>query len=335
MATISPGTVLNVTAPFNTSTAYSGTFIPTLWSAKLNVKFYASTTFGDVCNTNWQGEISGMGDKVIINSIPTITINDYTVGMSLNYEVPTPSTIELQIDKAKYFGVNISDVLEYQSKPKLMSVFTDDAAQQLKIQIDADNWITTLGVGATVQAATGNYGATAGKLSGAYNLGTDTSPVTLTASNILSTITSMAAVMDEQNIPETERSLIISPYERQLLMQSNLAQAQFMGDSTSILRNGKIGGIDRFTVYVTNLLPTGALNGAWTSGVGVSVGVGTSKVKRHTMVAVHKSALSFASQITKVETLQNPSDFGNLVRGLNVYGRKVTKPEGLVLAIVV
>lgn len=335
MATLTPGVVTPVTSPFNTSTAYSGTFIPTLWSAKLNVKFYASTTFGDVANTNWQGEISGMGDKVIINSIPTITISDYTVGMSLNYEVPTPATIELQIDRAKYFGVNVSDVLEYQAKPKLMSLFTDDASNQMKIQLDADNWLNTLVPGGTVGAATGNYGATAGVKSGAYNLGTDAVPVTLTSANILATIVAMSSVMDEQNIPETERSLIITPYERQLLMQSNLAQAQFMGDSTSILRNGKIGGIDRFTVYVTNLLPYGALSGAWTSGVGVATGVGTSKVKRHYMVACHKSALSFASQITSLETLPNPTDFGKLVRGLNVYGRKVTKPEGLVQAVVV
>jgi hypothetical protein len=335
MATVTAGVVTPVTAPFNTSTAYSGSFIPTLWSAKLNVKFYASTTFGDVCNTDWQGEISGMGDKVIINSIPSITISDYTIGMSLNYEVPTPSTIELQIDKAKYFGVNVSDVLEYQAKPKLMGMFTDDASNQLKINIDADNWITALGVGATVNAATGNYGATAGVNSGAYNLGTDTTPVTLTAANILSTLTAMAGVLDEQNVPESERALIITPYERQLLMQSNLAQAQFMGDATSMIRNGKIGTIDRFTVYVTNLLPYGAASGAWTSGTGVQVGVGTSKAKRHAIVACHKSAMSFASQITKVETLQNPTDFGQLVRGLNVYGRKVTKPEALVLAVVV
>lgn len=335
MATITAGAVTPVTSPFNTSTPYSGSFIPTLWSAKLNVKFYASTTFGDVANTNWQGEISGLGDKVIINSIPTITISDYTIGMSLNYEVPAPSTIELQIDTAKYFGVNVSNVLEYQAKPKLMSMFTDDASQQMRIQIDSDCWLNTLIPGGTVGAATGNYGATAGKNSGAYNLGTDTAPVTLTAANILSTITSMAAVMDEQNLPETERYLIISPYERQLLMQSNLAQAQFMGDSTSIVRNGKIGGIDRFTVYVTNLLPYGAASGAWTSGVGVTTGSGSGKAKRHCMVACHKSALSFASQITQVETLPNPTDFGKLVRGLNVYGRKVTKPEGLVFAVVV
>ena len=141
MSTITAAAVMPVTSPFNTSSAYSGTFIPTLWSAKLNAKFYASTTFGDVCNTNWQGEISGMGDKIIINSIPTITISTYTIGQSLNYEAPTPSTIELQIDKGFYFGVNVSDVLKYQAKPDLMSTFTDDASMQMKIAIDAECWL--------------------------------------------------------------------------------------------------------------------------------------------------------------------------------------------------
>ena len=38
---------------YNTTPSYSGTFIPTLWSAKLNAKFYATSTFADICNRNW------------------------------------------------------------------------------------------------------------------------------------------------------------------------------------------------------------------------------------------------------------------------------------------
>ena len=33
---------------FNTTPAASGTFIPQIWSGKLNVKFYATTVFGDI-----------------------------------------------------------------------------------------------------------------------------------------------------------------------------------------------------------------------------------------------------------------------------------------------
>lgn len=55
MATVTPGVTLPVGGAFNTATPYSGTFIPTLWSSKLNFKFYASSTFADIANTNWQG----------------------------------------------------------------------------------------------------------------------------------------------------------------------------------------------------------------------------------------------------------------------------------------
>jgi hypothetical protein len=55
-----------------------------------------------------------------------------------------------------------------------------------------------------------------------------------------------------------------------------------------------------------------------------------SAVNRRMIVAGHKDAISFAAQINKTEQVRNPSDFGDYVRGLNVYGRKVVKPEALV-----
>lgn len=311
-----------VTGDFITNPTYTGKFIPTLWSGKLNVKFYETTVFGAIANTAYEGDIKGMGDKVIINNVPSITINTYTVGSSLTYEVPAPDTVELIIDKAKYFGVKISDVLEYQSQPNLMDMFTSDAAKQMAIAIDRDVLLNTFD-----QGAAANKGATAGAISSAYNLGTDTAPLVLTSSNVLQLFTAMASVLDEQNVPESDRWLVITPFVRQLLMSSNLAQAYITGDSQSILRNGKIGTIDRFQLYVSNLLPV-ALGGQDFDG-----GVLSMADPRTAIMAGHKSAITFASQIAKVESLQNPTDFGTLVRGLNVYGYKVIKPESLVLAL--
>jgi len=303
-------------------TAYSGSFIPALWSGKLAQKFYAATVFGEIANTDWQGDISGIGDTVIINTIPTITINNYSIGQNLAYEIPAPSTLTLTINKGKYFGVNVNNVLELQAKPKLMDVFTNDASMQMKIAIDQDVLKGTFNQGAAT-----NQGATAGKISASFNLGTDTAPVTLAAANILQSITALSSVLDEANVPETDRWLVLSPTERQILMQSNLAQAQFMGDPSSILRNGKIGMIDRFTVYVSNLLPRAAANQDWSGGASAGT------AKRHAIMAGHKSAISFASQIAKVESLQNPNDFGTLIRGLNVYGYGVTQKDGLALLV--
>lgn len=320
-ATSSSSTFPN--ANFTASPTYSGTFIPTIWSAKLNAKFYAATTFGDISNTNWQGDVASMGDKVVINNIPTLNVSDYVAGTALSYQVPTPDTIELSIDKGKYFAFQVNDVLDYQAKPNLMEMFSTDAGNQLKIKVDTDCWL-----GVYNGAAAANVGATAGAISGSFNMGTDAAPVTLTAANILAQITAMSTILDEQNVPESDRWLILTPYERQLLMQSNLAQAQFMGDSESVLRNGRIGKIDRFTVYLSNLLPRAAAGQNYTGGVDAG------KVKRHVIMAGHKSAFTFASQINKVETVRNPNDFGDFVRGLMVYGRKVVKDTSFVAAIV-
>jgi hypothetical protein len=138
-------------------------------------------------------------------------------------------------------------------------------------------------------------------------------------------------VLDEANVPETDRWLVITPTERQVLMQSNLAQAQFMGDSASVLRNGKIGMIDRFTVYVSNLVPRGAAGKTYMNPNTATDSTLSSALKRHAVIAGHKSAITFASQIAKVESLQNPNDFGTLVRGLNVYGTQVAQTNGLAL----
>lgn len=351
MATITTGAVTPVQAPFNTSPAYSGTFIPTIWSGKLNVKFYSTTVFGEIANTSYEGDIRSMGDKVIINNIPSITIRDYTIGNNLNYEVPAPNTVELAIDRAKYFGVNVSDVLDFQSQPKLMDMFTSDAAKQMAITVDTDvlkmSVDTTVGWSKGATPSTTGSGLNAGTLAGArsasfnlggaggtYNASTNPFggvPLTLSTSNVLTTITGLSSVLDEQNVPDTDRFLVITPAVRYLLMNSNLQQAYLTGDSQSVLRNGKIGTIDRFTVYVSNLLPT-AVAGQNFDGTTTGTGISANAVARKCMVAGHKSAITFASQITKVESLQNPNDFGNLVRGLNVYGYDTIKPEALAIA---
>lgn len=323
--------VYPVQAPFNTNPSYSGAFIPTVWSAKMNAKFYKATVFGDIANTDWQGEVSGMGDKVVINTPPTLTVSNYVPGAGLNYQVPTPDAQELLIDKGKYFAFQVNDVLEYQSKPSLIDTFSADAAEQMRIAIDSDVLYRAFN-----KAANANKGANAGAKSGKYNLGTDTAPVTLTAGNVLEKILHLASVLDEQNLPSSDRWLLIDPFTRSLLMQSNLAQANFMGDDTSIVRNGLIGTIDRFKVYVTNQLPSAIAgsNTPWVSGDGSDNSVtSTSSLARRAIIAGHKSALTFASQITKMETVRNTTDFGDYIRSLNVYGSKVVKEDAMALLI--
>jgi hypothetical protein len=326
--------VFPVQSPFNTNPSYSGAFIPTLWSGKLLAKFYQNTMLSEVANTDYEGELKNQGDTIRIRLAPSISISDYTAGMNLNYEVPTPIFQDMQVNKGKYFGVQVNDVLAYQSDMNLMNMFTEDAAKQLKIAIENEVFFNNF---VTEGPAAANEGATAGAISAAYNLGTDTAPIDqATPENVLKAILRMSTVLDEQNVPEDGRWLILTPYDRHLLMQSNLAQAYFTGDASSTIRTGKIGMIDRFTVYVSNLLPRGAAGKALVSGLtDPSTGGAVADAKaRRLMVAGTKAASSFAMTVNKTEPLRNQTDFGDIVRGLAVYGRKVVKPEAMAIAVV-
>lgn len=293
------------TYPDFSSGGAGGKFIPEVWSGKLQVKFYASTVLGEISNNDWEGEIKDQGDKVYIRSIPTVTVRNYQKGQSLTNEVPTSTPLELLIDKGKYFSVVLDDVDAIQADIKQMDLFSQDAAEQVKIATDTDVLAGIAGA-----ASADNRGDTAGLITNAINLGTSGAPISVTKTNILDLIVDSGLVLDEQNVPESGRWMIIPAWAAAHLKKSDLKDASITGDGASVLRNGRIGQIDRFTLYVSNLLPNAS---------------GT-----FTMYAGTRDALTFASQITKVETLRAQSTFGDIMRGLNVYGYKVVKPEALV-----
>ena len=290
------------------STSYSGTFIPEIWSKKLIEKFYASTVLTAISNTNYEGEIRNQGDKVKIRTIPTLNINDYKSGDNLVNQRPTSSNVELLIDKGKYWSAIVDDVQDVQSDINLMNMWSQDAAEQMKISVDTE----VLGsIYADVDSA--NKGLTAGAISGSLDLGVTGTPEPVTSSTILAFILRMGQALDEQNRPETGRFLVLPYWATTLLKLSDIKDASLTNDGTSPLRNGRVGMIDRFTVYQSNNLP-------WV----------TDTYKCFYVYAGVKNGLTFASQLTKTESLRAESTFGSIMRGLHVYGFKVIDPKSLV-----
>jgi hypothetical protein len=300
----------------NPSPAYSGTFIPQIWSAKLIEKFYDATVLAAIANTDYEGEISNKGDKVIIRTRPTITIRNYEANQPLQVERPSAPTVELNIDQGRYFNLILDDVMRVQSDMDLMNLWAADASEQMKINVDA--WVLS-NIAAGVAAD--NAGATSGKISHNLNLGTAVAPLTIVADNpatgettAIDMLLRMGQALDEQNIPETGRWAVIPPFFARMIKASELRDASLSGDGTSMLRNGRLGMIDRFTLYGSNHLPLAA--------------------GKNTIIAGHKQGLTFAAQYTKMETLRSESTFGTLMRGLQVFGHKVVDPTTLVVSIV-
>lgn len=292
---------------------YSGTFIPEIWSTKLIDKYYDQTVLSQISNTDYEGEIRNQGDKVIIRTVPTLDIHDYQIGQSLQHQRPEAPTIELLIDKGMYWSAIIDDVVEKQQDIDQMNLWAEDAAEQMKIKLDT-RVLSTVVPGIAAE----NLGASAGRISGNINLGTTGSPLAITRSNILDTILYMGQVLDEQNAPETGRFLLLPYWATTLLKLSDIKDASLTNDSASPLRNGRVGMIDRFTVYNSNLLPR------YQDG---------SDNTTH-FIAGTKAGLTFATQLTKTETLRAETTFGDIMRGLLVYGHKVVKPEVLTAAYV-
>lgn len=307
---------------------YSGTFIPEIWSGKMIEKFYASTVLAAISNTDYEGEIKNQGDKVHIRTKPTITIRDYQANGDLTLDRPSSNIIDLLIDKGKYFAEILDDVMEIQSDINMMGVWSDDAAQQMKLVVDTDVLLGILGL-----CDARNRGATAGAISGNINLGVTGTPLPLIANpavpvvatdfTVLQAILRLGLCLDELNIPEQGRWIVMPAWASAMIKESELRQAYLTGDSVTPLRNGRLGMVDRFTIYVSNLLPKGPITGPPALAAGEWV-----------MYAGHAHGLTFASQMSKVETMRSERTFGTILRGLQVYGYKVLDGIALAQAVV-
>jgi len=283
----------------------SGTSIPIIFSTHFNAKFYTQTVLPFIANTDWEGEISAMGDSVQIREIATVAVKRYYKNLKLTYETPQTPTLKLDIDQAFHYAFS-EDVIDLKQMDiaKVDAQITDGAKN---IKIEVENDIFSI-VYAQVNAS--NQGLTAGALSSNYNLGVAGTPVALSSSNIVNFIIRNNQALDEQNIPRDSNRYGIIPVELSgLLKTSDLKDASLSGDSESMARVGHIGMIDGTNLYVSNNL-TSVSDGGRTA--------------YNTMFG-HLSALTFAGQMVKDESLTAQDTFGELYRGLFVYGYKLVK----------
>jgi hypothetical protein len=294
---------------------YSGNFIPEIWSGKLIENFYDATVLAAISNTDYEGEIKSYGDTVNIRTTPEITIRDYVKGQTLTVENPDKPKIQLLINKGEYFACVEDDVDKVQSDINLMDTWSKDASERMKIKID-QRVLTDL----LPDISAFNKGATAGEQTASFDLGTTGAPLTVTkdgassTTSVIDLIVDMGTVLDEANAPEGDRYLVIPAKMAGLIKKSELKDASLTGDSTSVIRNGRLGMVDRFTIYVSHNL-------------NVSSG-------KYSVIAGHKMGFTFATQMTEMESIRAESTFGNIIRGLQVYGYKVVKPEAIAQAVI-
>jgi hypothetical protein len=291
-------------------------FLPSIYSKKVLNFFRKASVVEAITNTDYAGEISAYGDSVKIIKEPTITVYDYTRGSDTTSTKLTDQEITLVVDSAKAFKFIVDDIETNMSHVNFKEVASSSAAYSLKDAYDAAV-LTTMFAGVSASGPDHVIGADAA--AGTGGVGETTASVDLgVASEVdpLDLMARMARLLDDQSVPEENRWFVASPdfYEELSQSGSKLLSVDFNAGQGSI-RNGLVssGKLRGFDMYKSNNIPS------------VSTATGQ-------CLGGHMSSTATANTILSTEVIRDPSSFGDIVRGLHVYGAKVLRDDAMVKA---
>jgi hypothetical protein len=293
-------------------------FLPAVYSKKVLNFFRKSSVVEGITNTDYAGEITAYGDTVRIIKEPEITVYQYERGQDVTATKLTDQEINLVVDTANAFKFIVDDIETSMSHVNFKEVASSSAAYALRDAYDQGVLVTMFsGVSASSpNHILGSDNATdlaAGTFDGTGNLDIGFASGEHDPIDVLS---HMARLLDEANVPEEGRWFLANPefYEQLVQTSSKLMSVDFNAGQGSI-RNGLVssGKLRGFDMYKTN-------NIAATSNAAGKC------------LAGHMSSTCTAQTIVNTEVIRDPDSFGDIVRGLHVYGSKVLRPEALVSA---
>ncbi len=271
-------------------------FIPTIWSAKLIEELQKALVYGGCCNRDYEGEIKQAGDRVRIGGLSAVTIRNYTRNTDIeDPEDVIAATAELVVDQEKYYNFQVDDADAAQAKPTVMSAAMKNAAYELADTID--QYVRDILIA----------GVSEDNLLGSDD--SDIVPNATAGTCVYDYILQMGEKLSDSKAPRQGRWIVIPPWWTTKL----LADARFTAapaTSTDALVNGFIGRIGGFNVYESHNVKN-------TSGDHYKVIAGTN------------AACTLAIQINKTEGYRPPKRFADAVKGLSIYGAKVTWPACL------
>jgi len=293
-------------------------FMPEIYSKKVLNFFRKASVAEAITNTDYAGEISAYGDSVKIIKEPVITVDQYERGGSITATTLTDNEVTLVVDTANAFKFIVDDIETSMSHVNFKEVASSSAAYALRDAFDtgviaklfagvpASSPNHILGSDSATDLAAGTFDGT-GNLDIGYASG-EHDPIDV--------LSHMARLLDEQNVPEEGRWFLANPefYEQLVQSSSKLLSVDFNAGQGSI-RNGLVssGKLRGFDMYKTNNIA------ATTNAAGKCI-------------AGHISSTCTAQTIINTEVVRDTASFGDIVRGLHVYGAKVLRPEALVSA---
>jgi hypothetical protein len=271
-------------------------FIPTVWAGKLLKNLNNDHVYAQGCNRDYEGEITQAGDAVKINSIGRVTIGTYTK----NTDMGAPETLDdaqqvLVITESKFFNFQIDDIDKAQQKPKVMSDAMAEASWGLAET--ADDFLAAL---ITAGVASANI------LTAATSVGTGP-----TDDDAYELLVDLDVRLSNNNVPRVGRWVVVPPWYEGLLRKDVRFVSFGTDKNRANLRGEPIGSASGFEVRISNNVPNAA--GAYD------------------ILAGYPGAVTYAEQIPSgsVKAYEPEQRFADAMKGLHLYGAKVTRPSGL------
>ncbi len=276
-------------------------FVPDIWSARILTNLSKTSVAAAICNRDYEGD-ARVGDSVKITSITDPTITAYT-GADMTPEDIDDATRSLLLDQKQSFNFYLDDVERAQAVNggALMAEAINRASYGLSNVLDA-YVLSNLGTGAS--SSNPDHQVAEATIS--------------TASDAYDAIVNWSVLLDEANVPQEGRWLVISPAFHGKILKDTRFVGSGDAAGAAARANGRVGEVAGFTVYKSNNLPAGPGAGAGTSQLAGSV-----------------YASTLAEQVRSVEAYRVEKKFADGVKGLHVYGHKVTRSTAIVSADVI
>lgn len=293
-------------------------FNPVIWSTGFLANLNRAHVFANLLNRDYEGEIQAFGDQVKISSIGRVTINDYTRNAGLGGtdasptitairrpEIAEGSSLFLVIDQQKYFNVAVDDVDAKQQKPKLMNNIMEEAAYGMANTVD-------LHLTSTLQTGVAGTTDDTGNRLDARTIGVGAGD-----DDAYEMLVDLMVKLKEADVTGPGFWAALPPWIVGML-QKDVRFTNYGTDANrETLLNGVIGRAAGFEISESN-----NLSGATSGTIAVAGGV-------YTVLAGVKSAATYAEQINSMDAFRPQDGFNDAVKGLHIYGAKVTRPFAL------
>ena len=271
-------------------TDYSG-FIGEVWSKKINAALDKSCCMLQCVNRDWQADADKGVKKINIITPTTISASDYTGAISDYGTLSTTPTV-LELSQKIYFGITIPDVAEVQSNVSILDTVVESAKDGIEQKIDSYLFSQYTSTDAENQ------------------LGSTENAVEITKENIYAQFVALAKKLKISGALNASNPgwVVVHPdVEELILLSDSFVGASDAGDKA--VREGAIGKIAGLDVFVSN-----------------NVGKNSD---HYVVLAGTQKGITYASQLSKIETLRAESSFNSIVRGLYVFGAMVVNPGAL------